>query len=77
MLTKARENFRQRGLEIESHYRDWQALDPAELGRFDAVVCLGSSLCHVFEAHDRLRVLAKFRALLKPGGLLIVDQRNF
>jgi len=23
MLTKARENFRQRGLAIESHYRDW------------------------------------------------------
>ncbi len=77
MLTKARENFRQRGLQIESHYMDWLALDPTVLGRFDAVVCLGSSLCHVFEAHDRLRVLEKFRALLKPGGLLVVDQRNF
>lgn len=77
MLTKARANFRKHGLDIQSHYRDWHSLDPQELGQFDAVVCLGSSLCHVFEAHDRLRVLAKFRALLKPGGLLIVDQRNF
>ena len=77
MLTKARANFRQRGLEIESHYLDWLELDPTVLGTFDAVVCLGSSLCHVFAAHDRLRVLARFRALLKPGGLLIVDQRNF
>ena len=77
MLTKARANFRKHGLDIESHYRDWHSLDPQELGQFDAVVCLGSSLCHVFAAHDRLSVLAKFRALLKPGGLLIVDQRNF
>lgn len=77
MLTKARENFRQRGLQIESHYMDWQSLDPTVLGHFDAVVCLGSSLCHVFEAKARLTVLEKFRALLKPGGLLVVDQRNF
>ncbi|WP_411379642.1 class I SAM-dependent methyltransferase [Pseudomonas sp. MPB26] len=77
MLTKARANFREHEVGIESHYRDWHSLDPQELGQFDAVVCLGSSLCHVFEAHERLKVLAKFRALLKPGGLLIVDQRNF
>ena len=77
MLTKARANFRKHGLNIQSHYRDWHSLDSQELGQFDAVVCLGSSLCHVFAAHDRLRVLAKFRSLLKPGGLLIVDQRNF
>lgn len=77
MLTKARANFREHGLDIQSHYRDWLSLDAQELGQFDAVVCLGSSLCHVFAAHDRLKVLEKFRALLKPGGLLIVDQRNF
>lgn len=77
MLTKARENFRQRGLNIQSHYMDWLALDASMLGTFDAVVCLGSSLCHVFEAHERLKVLEKFRALLKPEGLLVVDQRNF
>jgi SAM-dependent methyltransferase len=77
MLTKARANFRKNNLDIQSHYRDWLCLDPQELGQFDAVVCLGSSLCHVFSAEERLRVLAKFRALLKPGGLLIVDQRNF
>lgn len=77
MLTKARANFRAHELDIQSHYRDWLSLDPQDLGQFDAVVCLGSSLCHVFEANARLNVLEKFRALLKPGGLLVVDQRNF
>ncbi len=64
MLTKARANFRMHGLQIQSHYRDWLSLDPQELGQFDAVVCLGSSLCHVFEAQARRNVLEKFRALL-------------
>ena len=77
MLTKARANFRVHGLAIQSHYRDWLSLDPQDLGQFDALVCLGSSLCHVFAARDRMSVLEKFRALLKTGGLLIVDQRNF
>ncbi|WP_348749303.1 class I SAM-dependent methyltransferase [Pseudomonas rhodesiae] len=77
MLTKARANFRRYELTIPCHHRDWHALDPQELGQFDAVVCLGSSLCHVFEANERMKVLQAFRALLKPGGLLVVDQRNF
>lgn len=77
MLKKARQNFLERELDIESHQMEWLDLDPAVLGTFDAVVCLGSSLCHVFEAHDRMSVLRKFRALLNPGGVLIVDQRNF
>ncbi|MFJ4144349.1 class I SAM-dependent methyltransferase [Pseudomonas sp. NPDC089734] len=77
MLTKARHNFQKHGLDIETHHLDWLALDPSVLGTFDALVCLGSSLCHVFEEIDRLKVLANFKALLKPGGLLVVDQRNF
>ncbi|WP_438866655.1 class I SAM-dependent methyltransferase [Pseudomonas sp. L1(2025)] len=77
MLNKARQNFLERKLAIDSHHKEWLELDPDVLGTFDAVVCLGSSLCHVFEAHVRMSVLRKFRALLKPGGVLIVDQRNF
>lgn len=77
MLDKARQNFLEHKLAIESHHKEWLELDPDVLGTFDAVVCLGSSLCHVFEAGARMSVLGTFRALLKPGGVLIVDQRNF
>lgn len=77
MVERARSNFESRRLDIPILQRDWLELDPARLGTFDAVLCLGSSLCHVFDRQERQRVLRRFRALLKPGGLLLVDQRNF
>lgn len=77
MVERARINVKSRGLDIPILQRDWMELDPHSLGTFDAVVCLGNSLCHVFGKHDRYGVLRRFRQLLKPGGLLVVDQRNF
>lgn len=77
MVKRAKSNFASRGLNIPIVCRDWRDLDPGELGVFDAVLCLGSSLCHVFEREERIKVLERFRGLLKPGGLLLIDQRNF
>lgn len=77
MVDRARINFARHGLDIPLSCCDWNDLDPVRLGTFDAVLCLGSSLCHVFAEHERLTVLQRFHSLLRPGGLLIVDQRNF
>ena len=77
MVKKARVNFASRGLNIPTACLDWCNLYPRDLGRFDAVLCLGNSLCHLFESEQRIQVLERFRALLKPGGLLLVDQCNF
>jgi glycine/sarcosine N-methyltransferase len=77
MVKRADANFRERDLMIPLHQCDWLDLDSQKLGTFDAVVCLGSSLCHVFDQNTRHQVLKRFRSLLKPGGLLMVDQRNF
>ncbi|MDB6142721.1 MAG: hypothetical protein JWP80_1765 [Pseudomonas sp.] len=77
MVKRAAQNFHRYGQSIPLHQSDWLDLDPRKLGTFDAVVCLGSSLCHVFDQNNRHQVLKRFRSLLKPGGLLIVDQRNF
>ncbi|UZJ58017.1 class I SAM-dependent methyltransferase [Pseudomonas sp. KU26590] len=77
MVAKAKANFERYDVCIDCHNSDWLDLDSRILGKFDAVVCLGSSLCHVFDEQDRRKVLSNFRSLLKPGGLLIVDQRNF
>jgi glycine/sarcosine N-methyltransferase len=77
MVRRASTNFRKHGLMIPLHQCDWLDLDSQKLGTFDALVCLGSSLCHVFDQEIRHQVLKRFRSLLKPGGLLIVDQRNF
>ncbi|MFK3969191.1 class I SAM-dependent methyltransferase [Pseudomonas sp. NPDC087358] len=77
MVTRAKANFAIRGLDIPVVCRDWRDLDPRQLGTFDAVLCLGSSLCHVFDERERIEVLKRFRSLLRPGGLLLLDQRNF
>jgi glycine/sarcosine N-methyltransferase len=77
MVKRARLNFASRGLRIPIHGLDWRELEPRQLGTFDAVLCLGSSLCHIFDKDQRIDVLKRFRSLLKPGGMLLIDQRNF
>lgn len=44
---------------------------------FDAVMCLGNSLPHVLTSEDLQAALRDFAALLRPGGLLLVQNRNF
>ncbi|CAD5123180.1 DgyrCDS11547 [Dimorphilus gyrociliatus] len=48
---------------------------------FDAVVCLGNSFAHLldFDGDQRGQRLAlkNFCSLIKPGGILIVDHRNY
>jgi glycine/sarcosine N-methyltransferase len=46
-------------------------------GQFDAALCLGSSLPHALDAGGLGEVLADFAAVLRPGGLLLVQNRNF
>ncbi len=44
---------------------------------FDAVLCLGNSLPHVLTAEALHETLADFAAVLRPGGLLLIQNRNF
>ena len=46
-------------------------------GQFDAVLCLGNSLPHVPSPRDLSNALADFAAVLRPGGLLLIQNRNF
>lgn len=44
---------------------------------FDAALCLGNSLPHVESQSALQEALADFYALLNPGGLLLLQMRNF
>ena len=44
---------------------------------FDALMCLGNSLPHLTSHAMIQKALADFAACLKPGGLLILQNRNF
>ncbi|EHR62407.1 glycine/sarcosine N-methyltransferase [Saccharomonospora cyanea] len=78
MLAKAFEN----GLDHGGHilrvvHADWRWLSKDVPGQFDAVVCLGNSFTHLFSERDRRKALAEFYAVLKPDGILVIDQRNY
>ncbi|WP_051110202.1 glycine/sarcosine N-methyltransferase [Saccharomonospora halophila] len=78
MLAKAFEN----GLSYNNYvlkvvHADWRWLNRDVQGQFDAVVCLGNSFTHLFSERDRRKALAEFYAVLKPDGVLILDQRNY
>jgi SAM-dependent methyltransferase len=50
----------------------------ARVGKdFDALLCLGNSLPHVLTLADLTASLADFAACLRPGGLLLIQNRNF
>ncbi len=46
-------------------------------GKFDALLCLGNSLPHVLTAELLSAALVDFAALLRPGGLVLIQNRNF
>jgi glycine/sarcosine N-methyltransferase len=46
-------------------------------GAFEAVLCLGNSLPHLLTPSDLAEALVDFAACLKPGGLLLIQNRNF
>ncbi|NEC09502.1 class I SAM-dependent methyltransferase [Streptomyces sp. SID7909] len=77
MLRRAVANGEKYGRRFEAIHTDWRTLAQHIDGRYDAVVCLGSSFPHLFAEADRRAVLAQFYEALNPGGVLVLDHRNF
>jgi len=51
---------------------------PTQAGAsFDALLCLGNSLPHLLTPADLATALADFAACLRPGGMLLIQNRNF
>jgi SAM-dependent methyltransferase len=57
----------------------WESLPSALEGnmRFNAVLVLGNSICMVLDEEHRKRCLRAFFDCLRPGGSLVIDERNF
>lgn len=77
MVTQAAENLRSRGVDVPVHVCDWRELHRIVDLPFDAVLCLGNSLSHLFDEGDRAATLKQFHDALTPGGVLIADHRNY
>ena len=78
MVARASANARESNVRAEFRQAGFGDL-AAAFGRasFDAIVCLGNSLPHVLDPAHLTRTLDDFGACLRPGGVLIVQNRNF
>lgn len=75
---KAIENANKQGFTIHPTNLDWRELNRAyQPESFDAVICLGNSLTCLFGRENYLEALRQFRRVLKRGGALLIDERNF
>jgi len=77
MLAQAFENGRKSGFIMQTIHADWRWLSRDIHNKYDAVICLGNSLTHLFSEQDRRKALAEFYAALRHDGVLILDQRNY
>jgi SAM-dependent methyltransferase len=81
MIERAKVNAAAAGVEARFAAVGFGALAQEFQGQpgfpFDAVLCLGNSLPHLLIRPELDAALADFAACLKPGGLLLIQNRNF
>ncbi|MFH1107536.1 MAG: class I SAM-dependent methyltransferase [Candidatus Micrarchaeota archaeon] len=78
MLKKAEANARDAGVALQAVRADWR--DMARIfppDSFDAIEFLGNSFTHLFDHRDRRHVMGGLFGLLKKGGVLAIDHRNY
>ncbi len=78
MIDKARQNAASAHVQVRFEVAGFGNLARA-FGRqsFDAVLCLGNSLPHLLSLAELETALSDFAACLRPGGSLLVQNRNF
>ncbi len=78
MIARASANARESNVRAEFRQTAFGDLAAAYgLASFDAILCLGNSLPHVLDIAQLTRTLSDFAACLRPGGVLIIQNRNF
>ena len=77
MLEIAKKNATSMGVALDARKHDWRFIPESLFNCFDAVLCLGNSFTHLKNEEDRRLALKNFYSTLKPGGFLLLDQRNY
>lgn len=77
MVEKARENARAAGVTVRFEAVGFGELASRLGSGFDAVTCLGNSLPHLPDDAALSACLEDFADLLVPGGLLVIQDRNY
>jgi len=77
MAAMAAARFRREHLEIPLVRSLWADLPAACAERFDVVLCIGNSLVHATGQDAMVQALTGLRRMLRPGGHLVIDSRNW
>jgi glycine/sarcosine N-methyltransferase len=76
MVARAKANAATQGVEVA--FVEAGLGELAGLGMtFEAAICLGNSLPHLLSESAVARALADLSGVLRPGGLLVIQNRNF
>ena len=71
---QAARNLATAGLDISLHRADYRELPEHFARRFDAVVCLSSSILHMPDEREAMRAFQSMRQVLNPAGILVLTQ---
>jgi 2-polyprenyl-3-methyl-5-hydroxy-6-metoxy-1,4-benzoquinol methylase len=77
MIERARAQAAAGGLAVRFAVAGLGELAQTLPGPYDALLCLGNSLPHLLAPEAVQGALADFAALLRPGGLLVIQNRNY
>ena len=77
MIEQAQGNATASGIDVRFETTGFGGLSARVGTGFDALLCLGNSLPHLLTPADLTVALDDFAACLRPGGLLLIQNRNF
>jgi SAM-dependent methyltransferase len=77
MIDQSRQNALRAGVQLDLRVCRWDALPTVWTARFDVVFCVGNSLVHANAGDGLIQSLLGMRAVLKPGGRLALDTRDW
>lgn len=77
MVAEAQRRAANEGLAVEFTASAWRDLSRRFEPQFNLVFCTGNALGHCPTPRDRLAALRNMRAVLRPGGWLVLDSRNW
>ena len=77
MVDRARANVEEAGVDVAVYRLGFGELAKALSNPHDVVTCLGNSLPHLTTEDSLVEALRDIASVLKPGGALLVQNRNF
>lgn len=77
MVMRAQGHAAEQKLQVPFNVCTWESLPMNIQKPVDVVICLGNSLGHCRDEHEMLRSLQGMRAVIREGGSLVIESRNW